>query len=346
MLAYEYNRMPQRLELFAMTGLLEAAEQLSRGPSSIAYLGNSVTVQKDGYRPHLHAGLIHRFGHDHKQVNAGFGAVGSLGSVCTMDELVIRHNPTLCFIECMTGDMGVGLHADTGPALEGILRKLATIGCSACFLNLPRRDADFSPDNPIVALYARVAAHYGAASVNLGSPLKSKSANFFRDVVHTTPLGGRRTAEFILTELDGLFLEAGHTKPELPIFVRDYSGAGLIRASPSVLRNPAACHAGRFKLTYPFVEFGPENELIFESAQCELLGLLFIIGPHSGPTLINGTVRQFRDQWSDYERLHAYFFETAFAPGRAVTITPLKDEQRPFETQSRLKIIGFLVRPA
>ena len=102
-----------------MTGLRNVAERLAAGPASIAYLGNSVTVQKDGYRPHLHAGLIRRFGRAHRQINAGFGAVGSLGSVCTMDDLVIRHRPALCFVECMTGDMGVGLHADIGPALEG-----------------------------------------------------------------------------------------------------------------------------------------------------------------------------------------------------------------------------------
>jgi hypothetical protein len=70
----------------SMWGLRDTAAQLAAGPVVIAYLGNSVTAQKDGYRPYLHKGLVKRFGHEHKAVNAGFGGVGSIGSVCTMDD--------------------------------------------------------------------------------------------------------------------------------------------------------------------------------------------------------------------------------------------------------------------
>src|SRR3954451_10692319 len=119
-----------------------------------------------------------------------------------MDDLVIRHCPALCFIECLTGDIGVGLHADTGPALEGMLRKLAAIGTSACFLNLPRRDTDFSLENPAVALYARIAEHHRTPSIDLGPVLKDEGPTLFRDVVHTTEAGSRRTADLILEALD------------------------------------------------------------------------------------------------------------------------------------------------
>ena len=113
------------------------------------------------------------------------------------------------------------------------------IDCSACFLNLPRRGADFCPDNPIVALYAQVAAYYGTASINLSSRLQHETEDFFRDAVHTTPAGGGRTAALILSELENLFRTSGRPEPERPLFSRDYSGAGVI---------PATQHACGFQL--------------------------------------------------------------------------------------------------
>ena len=130
------TRAPVRRTKAATGGLLGAAERLAQRPATIAYLGNSITRQRDGYRPHLHGLLIERFGQPHRAINAGFGGVGSVASACTMDDMVVRHGPLLCFIETLTGDMGVGMHPDTGPALEGMVRKLAAIGASGCFLQV------------------------------------------------------------------------------------------------------------------------------------------------------------------------------------------------------------------
>jgi hypothetical protein len=326
-------------------GLRDAADRLAAGPVPIAYLGNSVTAQKDGYRPYLHAGLVKRFRQDHKAVNAGFGGVGSIGSVCTMDDLVIRHSPALCFIECMTGDMGIGLHADTGPALEGMLKKLAMIGCAACFLNLPRRGADFSCDNSAVALYARVATHYGTASIDLGPKLRFEGPDFFRDVVHTTATGSRRTADLILGALDSIFLTPSSPPPSGPLFARDYREVTVLPMSIAALRDPAACTTGRFRLTYPFVDLGPDNEIFFHSTTNELLGLLVVIGPHSGPTIIGGEEHQLRDRWTHYDRLHAYVLDNPLPADRPLTIAPVNDARDASEPPPRLKIIGFLVRP-
>jgi hypothetical protein len=271
-----------------MTGLCDVARRLAEGPVTIAYMGNSVTAQKDGYRPHLHAGLVKRFGHAHKAVNAGFGGVGSIGSVCTMDDLVIRHRPALCFIECLTGDIGIGLHADTGPALEGMLRKLAAIGAAACFLNMPRRDADYSRDNAVVALYARIVEHYGTPSVDLGPMLKNEDSALFRDVVHTTEAGSRRAADLMLGALDSKFALPRSKPPSTPLFACDFSAATVAPMRIEALRDPSACATGRFRLTTPYVEVGPDNEIAFHSRTNMLLGLLFVAGPHSGPVVMNG----------------------------------------------------------
>jgi hypothetical protein len=327
-----------------MRGLRDAADRLAAGPVGIAYLGNSVTAKKDGYRPYLHAGLVKRFGHSHRAVNTGFGGVGSIGSVCTADDLVIRHKPALCFIECMTGDMGVGLHADTGSALEGMIRKLAAINCAACFLNLPRRDADFSRHNPIVELYANVAEHYGTPSIDLGPDLDSEGSDFFLDSVHTTALGSRRTADLILEELETIFAASNSPQPSTQLFARDYARASVVPIGVEMLRDRSACLHGRWRIAYPYFDIAPDNAIHFQSKSDELLGLLLVVGPHSGVTMINGTKHQFRDRWSHNDRMHAYVFDTPFLTGSPVAVSPLDatDDAAP----SRLKIIGFLVRPA
>jgi hypothetical protein len=327
-------------------GLHDVARRLAAGPAAIAYLGNSVTAQRDGYRPHLHAGLAMRFGQAHRAVNAGFGGVGSIASVCMMDLMVGRHRPALCFIECMTGDMGVGLHPDTGAALEGVLRKLADIDCAACFLNLPRQDADFSKDDPVVSLYGRVAAHHRTPAIDLGPVLHDAGPSFFRDVVHTTAAGGRRTAGLILEQLDGLFATPGMPGPTMPLFGRDYGGAAMVPVGVAHLRDRTAFTAGEFRLAYRHIDIGPDNEIRFHSGTAELLGMLIVAGPHSGPTLIGGEEHQLRDPWCHYERLHAVVFDRPFPAGGEVAISPLNEARAPSLPAPRLQMIGFLVRDA
>ena len=80
-------------------------------------------------------------------------------------------------------------------------------------------------------------------------------------------------------------------------------------ATPQFLRDRKAYREGLFKLVYPFLEFGPDNELIFQSTDHEIIGLLYIVGADTGAALIGGKIHQLRDRLDSYERLHAYFFE-------------------------------------
>lgn len=328
-----------------MKTLYQAATQLRTAPGVIAYLGNSVTVQKDGYRPHLHAGLMKRFKQPHKAINAGFGGVGSVGSVCTMDDLVIRHKPDLCFIECMTGDMAVGLHEDTGPAVEGILRKLNAIDCAACFLHLPRLDADFSPDNPIIALYSTIAEHYNVPSLNFGQELQSDTSALLKDHVHTTPNGAVRIASLILQRLDDFSNPSHSSQSPERIFDRDYLRASVVPATPDMLADPSACTLHQWRFFYPYYEITLGNEIRFFSETSDLIGLLVIIGPHSGLTIIGGARHNLRDRWSHYERMHAYVFERYFPAGRTVPMAPLHEPLDSLVSVPTLKVIGFLIRP-
>ena len=49
---------------------------------------------------------------------------------------------------------------------------------------------------------------------------------------------------------------------------------------------------------------------------------------------------------NSYERLHAYLFQKGFAPNRSIVVAPMKVERGPGEPPHKLKIVGFLVRPA
>src|SRR6266516_2318846 len=113
------NRRATGSDIEPRRGLGNAATMLSRRIGRIAYLGNSVTAQREGFRPLLHERLTAHFGQPHRLINAGLGGVGSLASLFTMEDLVLRFAPDLCFIECTTGDMGVRTPVTTiGPILE------------------------------------------------------------------------------------------------------------------------------------------------------------------------------------------------------------------------------------
>ena len=268
-----------------------------------------------------------------------------MGSLCTMDDLVLRHEPTVCFIECLTGDLGVGLHADTGAALEGIVRKLAAADSAACFLNLPRQDVEQSIDNPVVSVYRRVTAHHDIPSIDIGRPSHDEAADVFRDVVHTTVSGGKRMAGLILTELESI-LETLTPRAAAPLFDKDYSSARVVPVDLDALRDQANVEAGRFRLAYSYLEVAPDNELHFYSCTEELLGLLLVVGPHSGPTIIDGKRYDLRDRWCSYSRLHALVFEAAVPTDRHVAIFPLDDARGSSTPPSRVKAIGFLTRRA
>lgn len=331
-------------------GLAAAAAGLGSGPATIAYLGNSVTAQQQGYRSPLHAGLCARFGHAHRAVNAGFGGVGSLASLGTMDDLVIAHRPQLCFIECLTGDIGVGLHRDTGAALEGMLTKLAAIGCAACFLQLPRAAKnDASEDSAdihratvqaIVETYDRVARHYAVAVIDARARFSDAGPWFFRDTVHVTEAGGAATASFILGMLEPLWsIDPGVARPGR-CHDRDLSGATTIGLDPAWFERPPI-EQGRFRLVRAYAVLAAGNIVRPDLPRHDLIGLLVVVGPDSARIRIGSDVHELRDRWSHYERLHALILDQAVPTGAPVAIEVLARADGP----ATLKLVGLLVRP-
>src|SRR6478735_7085835 len=189
----------------------------------IAYLGNSVTAQRDGYVPHLHAHLGTWTSQPHHAFQLGLSGMGSMGCLFTLDSFVLNRKPDLCFIECTTGDSGSRPPLESvGPAIEGLVRKLRAIDCECCILHAYRADRSVEDFQPIIDRYERVADHYGIPSVHLGRAIdlgltsgEWSLEQLFLDGIHTTTEGGRVVATLIARALQTILSASLAAAPPL-----------------------------------------------------------------------------------------------------------------------------------
>ena len=343
--------LPVREWLRARRGLGAAGAALTSAAGTIAYLGVSVTAQREGYRPLLHDWFTRRFGLAHLQANAAVGGVGSISSVFLMDELALARRPILCLVECTTGDMdGKTASHDIAPAIEGIVRKLADHGCEACLIHLFRCDRSTVWADPVIREYERVADHYGTPSINVGRVIAedlasgaAAPAEWFRDAVHTTPAGSARTTRIIASVMDDLFamapvsLEAVRARQEL---CPDHYGHCHIAHVSELVDDQARLSPQPFRLTYRYLDLDATRTLSFRSDVSQLKGLFVIIGPSSGRIRVSrpggSTEYPLRDQWCTYDRLSTLVFDQPVPLGTPVTLSASEG--------SRLRLVGLLLR--
>lgn len=342
--------------VIARSGLGHARERLRHGNRPIAYLGVSVTAQRDGFRPRLHDQLVSRFG-ARPAVNAGIGAVGSLACVFLMDDFVLPSRPALCFVECTTGDLGGATAVDEiGPALEGILLKLRDIDCSACLLHLYRRDCSFREPHPVVEAYERVAERYGVPSINLARHVEEQASlgrldvrAHYRDLVHTTPEGSQFVADHVASVVDDLIAvpaarggEVSH-RPGPPA---RYHATAIVPADADASNAPFL-GATRFGHRYRYAEVPVGASLSFRSGTLALRGLFVILGPHSGRLEVTDGNRVLtvdtRDAWCTYDRLSVVLFPVEFPPGVEIQVRPIMAGDAS-AVETRVKLIGWLGR--
>ena len=207
------------------SGLGSVNRRLHERKGRIAYLGASVTRQKDGYRPRFHDWLCTQTGHSHQAINACLGGMGILSAVYLMDKLVIRYRPDLCFIEFTSSDAALDqASVDVGPGLEGVIRKLLAAGCVPCILHMHRLDGACGPGSKVRAQYEAIAEHYGVPSIFvcdvMSTALRENQEEeqvWYRDVVHTTPAGADYIAGFLSQALEYLFTISDKNGADLPL---------------------------------------------------------------------------------------------------------------------------------
>jgi hypothetical protein len=347
-------------------GLGDLPDRMCAGRCTVAYLGASVTVQRDGYRPRLHDLLRDATGHDHRSVFAGTGAMGSITGVFLMDELVLAHRPDVCFVEYTTSDAASTTPLEyLGPALEGIVCKLRDARCEACFLHLYRRDHELATGQ-VVETYERVADHYGVPSINGAACVRdlirdgvATESEVLRDVVHTTAIGSELTAEAVSRGVARVF--DARSRPVVrpaPLFGESFERTRIVPATRELVRAGAGYSTGRFRLQYPYLELGAAGELRF-TPDGDLAGLLVIVGPQSGYIEVEtagGIVEHLLwDEQCSYERLASVVFAPFVRAGTGVTIrlsgrpVDYSSARRPVDPagaiDKQLKLVGLLVRP-
>ena len=354
----------------ARSGSKNFPAQLHARLGRIAYLGASVTVQQQGYRPLLHLKLVELFDRPHLPVNVGIGGIGVIGGVFLMDELVLRRRPAYCFIEFSTADYAGPIPLqESAAALEGVLRKLAAIDCKACLLHLYRADLTYAQRPPIVAAFEAVAETYQAPSLHVGALLAEQfdaglleRGQLYKDLVHTTPAGASQVAELVLDGLCTVWNAAPQqshaaalTAP--PLHPHHYQSTAIVFADPDMVVGDGEWHLGRFRDTYAFVQVGFANALVLQCADT-LVGMVVVVGPEAGVVEVTspaGTQRyQLWDQWCHYDRLQTVLFWPHFAQGtrlqlRLVDVPVDKSgvsqpDPPGGERKKALKVIGFMVK--
>lgn len=346
-------------------GLGAVGNALRRRPCRIAYLGASVTAQRQGYVGAFHSRLQQETGQDHSAIVAAIGGVGSISGAFLMDGLLKGRSPDLCFVEFTTTDLvGYTPLPLVGPAIEGITRKLMRMDAQPVFLHLPRIGIDPTIGAPVLAAYARVAEHYGIPVLDIAARWNKETTltqtGRIRDNVHLTEAGARDCAEHIWEALrdiasgPGVDTNAAHQQP---VHERAYDATELAMARPFMLEAPERATERVFRFNYPVLDVAPRNGVRFSNAR-GITGALVVVGPRAGTIEVRtpgGLARHsLFDEYCHYERLNTVIFTSDQNEPEAVELRLADDVvdtsvcRRPVAltapSERRLSLIAFLSR--
>ena len=354
-------------------------QKLNSGRCRIAYMGSSVTVQKEGYRIFLQQFLREYFDREHLEICAAIGGVGAITGVFTMDEDVINYAPDLCFVEYMVSDR---IEANTpqseiGKVIEGVVRKLNKIDCNIVFLYryLKRNSID---DRYQYALneYEKIARHYNITSINFGSYIQKcidrqqyAHQDLFKDHTHTTVKGSKIAAQYIANVLKNIFKSnyKVEQKPNLePIYNNNYENTAISYVGEHFLANnnyvKGSCadkvknHQSKSK-DYQYIEIAADNSFKFK-IKGELIGLMVIIGRDSGIVEFSAGEKiekiMLWDKWCHYDRFSTIILSEKFAEMTEIEIK-ITDElidysscrrqiEHPEQIVKKLKLVGIMTR--
>jgi hypothetical protein len=161
------------------------------------------------------------------------------------------------------------------------------------------------------------------------------------------------TAETIVNALAQI--PAAARTPAVQLRDDTYRRARIEPAEPA-LAGGSPYTEGRFRLVTPYLEIDRHGELRFTSAS-DLVGLLLVLGPHSGYIEVNSAGEAIEyllwDDECSYERLGSVVLERFVPAGSEVTIRVIDRSvnhsaaKRPIDpseaARPRLKLAGLMV---
>lgn len=346
-------------------GLGSAWSKLTNASSAIAYLGASTVAQKDGYRPGLHAWLCKASANEHRSVNAGLGANGSICSVFVMDRLVLAHSPVLCFIDLSVSDAVCTPLPEVGPVMEGIVRKLLSRGTQICFLHMYRADRHLLAMDEVVRIHEMIAEHYQIPSLNIGMMVEQQILNgnlthdsLYRDVAHTHPDGAAILTENLATALSSIFA-AGPGSTTLPVeqlFRRSYESTKIVECTEEMFLQGKSSGSGTFRFFYQYKTIAKDNPVAFTTSDGEVVGIIAIVGKESGVISVvsNGVTKDYLlwDAWCSADRVQTIIFDSPIEPAQKLQIVATDKEfdssgygwMHDAPNSKSLRLVGFLVR--
>jgi len=300
----------------------------------IAFLGNSVTAQKNGYAYQLAAQINSHFSPNHEFIYAGLGGIGSLASCFLMDDFVLRHNPDICFVECTVADIGCATPSQyLEPAIEGIIQKLISSSIKICFLHLYNTHTSHNRAEEIISIYEKVLYTYGIPSINIRKEIISsiieklfESTDILYDGVHTTDQGAKIYAALINNALTSKLKYGTEEKSQLNT-KSDNTFRYTQIVLPESLTHETSKHLikSRFRglIKHIHIDSGYSFETRLDDGM--IVGFFIIADENSG--VLNVTYEevslniQTYDQWCNKERIQAVFLEIPVCKSQKLSIS-------------------------
>ena len=363
------------------SNLAELKQKLNSHVCKVAYMGSSVTVQKEGYRIFLQQFLREYFHQEHLEICAAIGGVGAITGVFTMDEDVVNYAPELCFVEYMVSDRieDNTPQSEIGKVIEGIVRKLNKIDCQIVFLyryldrKLINHRYQYALDE-----YEKIAKHYNITSIDFGGYIqecieqqKYTHESLFKDHTHTTETGSKVAAKYIASVLKNVFESNSNlpskSKSIQPVYPENYSDTAIAYINPNFLANRSnytqgLCadkvknHQSKSK-DYQYFEIASDNSFQFQ-IKGELIGLMVIIGKDSGIIELSAANQSEKimlwDKWCHYDRFTTIILSQKYPQPTKIKIKITDDPidysscrreiANPEQIIKKLKLVGIMTR--
>lgn len=342
---------------------------------TVAFLGGSIT-HNSGWRNKVAQYLEERFPDtSFTIITAGIPSLGSTPHAFRFSRDVLEKGmPDLLFVESAVNDRTNGFSKEAQiRALEGILRQAYKVNPAMSVVLMPFADPDKFGDydagkEPIeVAVHQEVAAHYGAAYINLSQEIydRIKSGELswkydFKDL-HPSPYGQELYFQSIRELLEN---SENNTQPEPaklpePLDAFSYSKAHYMaleevvptkgfKIDPVWEPYPAlATRPGFVKVPMLVGEvIGDSFEMTFEG---RAIGIAVVSGPDAGilSYRIDGKKTQTLDlftRWSKQLHLPWYLMlSDTLKPGKHTVKVTIADKNNPASDGYACRIVYFLV---
>lgn len=239
----------------------------------ISIFGASVTQQKKGFAYRLKEKL----GQDVQVFGYGGMHLNNAG-VCYLDKIVDA-KPSYCLIDWFSTDYNL-IDQKTEEYIDTIISKLIRIKCKPIFLFLPFRNND---KKIIFHEFCRdILERRNVAYIDITSQINQESIDLIlRDYIHTTDYGSELYSKTIADE-----------------FVRIDDNS-----TQEITEYTEYTEIHEIEINRVF------DKIIKLKGECEIIGFLLTIGPHSGIVKITKNKKEIStentwDRWCNYNRKH------------------------------------------